>query len=111
MTMSKIIFVSIWAILLYVHLVTGSSCNWRVLHCDQEQFVCNDEESILLDSKTPPKQGHCLAIKDTTEGKFRNYAMEVEMLSLESKEGKNSGYLGLVFNYLDQKNYDFVYFE
>ena len=97
--------------ILYVHLVAGSSCRWRVLHCDQEEFACNDEESILLDSKSPPKQEHCLAIKDTKEGKFWNYAMEVEMLSLESKEGKNSGYLGLVFNYLDQKNYDFVYFE
>ena len=100
-----------WATTLYPHLVTGSSCNWRISHCDQEQIVCNDEESILLDSKTPPKHEHCIAIKDTTEEKFWNYAMEVEMLSLESKEGKNSGNLGLVFNYLDQKNYDFVYFE
>ena len=100
-----------WLTIMYVHLGTGSSCSWRVLHCDQEEFLCNNEESILLDSKIRPKQEHCLAIKETKEGKFRNYAMEVEMLSLESKEGKNSGYLGLIFNYLDQMNYDFVYFE
>ena len=92
-------------------MVSGSSCSWNVLHCDQEEFLCSEEESILLDSKVPPKHEHCLAIKDAKEGKFKNYAIEVEMQSLESNEGKNSGYLGLVFNYLDQLNYEFVYLE
>lgn len=44
-------------------------------------------------------------------GKFTNYVMEVDVLSLESNEGQNSGYLGIAFNYLDQNNYDFVYLE
>merc|ERR1712179_707764 len=44
-------------------------------------------------------------------GKFKNYEIEVDMRSLQSNEGQNSGHLGIVFNYLDQLNYDFVYLE
>ena len=91
--------------------VVGSSCSWDVLHCDQEEFLCNKEESILLNSKRPLDREHCLAIKKTKEEKFRNYVVEVEMLSLESNEGKNSGYLGIIFNFVDLMNYDFVYLE
>ena len=91
--------------------VFGSTCSWDVYHCDQEEFLCNKEESILLNSKRPLNREHCIAIKNTKEGKFNNYAIDVEMLSLESNEGKNSGYLGLVFNYVDLMNYDFVYLE
>ena len=91
--------------------VAGSTCSWDVFHCDQEEFLCNEEERILLNSKQPLNREHCLAIKDNKEEKFSNYAVEVEMLSLESNEGKNSGYLGIVFNYVDLMNYDFVYLE
>ena len=91
--------------------VLGSTCSWDVYHCDQEEFLCNKEESILLNSKRHLNREHCIAIKNTNEGKFSNYAIDVEMLSLKSKEGKNSGYVGLVFNYVDLMNYDFVYLE
>ena len=33
------------------------------------------------------------------------------MLSLESNEGVKSGYLGIIFNFMDQHNYDFVRLE
>ena len=107
----KLLFISMCSTAVPFGMVSGSSCSWNVLHCDQEEFRCSEEESLLLDSKIPPKHEHCLAIKDTKEGNLKNYAIEVEMLSLESNEGKNSGYLGLVFNYLDQLNYEFVYLE
>ena len=64
-----------------------------------------------VNSKRPLNREHCIAIKNTNGEKFNNYAIEVEMLSLKSNEGKNSGYLGLVFNYVDLMNYDFVYLE
>ena len=94
-----------------LHMVSGSACSWKAMHCDRDEVLCDENESILLDAKNPQRTEHCFAIRDKSIGKFRNYEIEVEMLSLESKEGQNSGYLGIVFNYLDQKNYDFVYLE
>ena len=105
----KLNLITIFIIFGIVRDVFGSTCSWDVYHCDQEEFLCNKEESILLNSKRPLNREHCIAIKNTNEEKFNNYAIEVEMLSLESNEGKNSGYLGLVFNYVDLMNYDFVY--
>ena len=74
-------------------------------------MLCNDKESILLDSKLSQSTGHCLGIKDKDYGKFSNYEIQVDLLSLESNEGQNSGYLGIAFNYLNEQNYDFVYLE
>ena len=50
-----------------------------------------------------------MAIFDDDQGEFKNYEINAEMLSLESTEGTNSGNIGLVFNYMDDANYDFVY--
>ena len=111
MTTAKFCVILTFIIFGIVRDVFGSTCSWDVYHCDQEEFLCNKEESILLNSKRPLNREHCIAIKNTKEGKFDNYAIDVEMLSLESNEGKNSGYLGLVFNYVDLMNYDFVYLE
>jgi len=74
-------------------------------------MLCNDKESILLDSKLSQSTGHCLGIKDKDYGKFSNYEIQVDLLSLESNEGQNSGYLGIAFNYLNEQNYDFLYLE
>ena len=87
--------------------VWGYSCSWKTIDCHRSEVVCNEKESVLLDSKTPISTDHCLAIKDMNNGKFRNYEIDVDVLSLESNEGQNSGYLGIVFNYLDQQNYNF----
>ena len=45
------------------------------------------------------------------EDKLKNYEVTVEMLSLESNDAVNSGYLGIIFNFMDQHNYDFVGLE
>ena len=94
-----------------LRVVSGSVCSWKALHCDRDEVLCDEKESVLLDAKNPQNTDHCFAIRDTTLGKFRNYDVEVDMLSLESNEGQNSGHLGIVFNYQDQLNYDFVYLE
>ena len=91
-------------------IIYGLSCSWEILHCDREEVVCTDEESVVLDGRNPTKE-HCLGIKDMAKGKLKNYEISVDMLSLESKEGVNSGYLGIIFNFMDQQNYDFVYLE
>ena len=92
--------------------VQGSlSCKWDVTYCNRNEFSCADEESIFLDAKRPLDEEHCFAIKDEDNGDYKNYEIEVDLLSLESAEGQNSGYLGIIFNFLDEQNYDFIYLE
>ena len=89
-----------------------SECRWDVHNCGQVEFVCNPEQSIHLDAKeSMPEKKHCLAIHDDDKGELENYEIGVDMLSHESIEGINSGNLGIVFNYQDELNYDFVYLE
>ena len=89
--------------------VNGSSCKWDILHCDRNEVSCASKESILLNAKNPMNNEQCLAIKDENKGEYKNYQVSVDFLSLESNEGQNSGYLGIIFNFLDQMNYDFLY--
>lgn len=105
----------LWRHIIWLFLSFGaydaseSGCSWSTFHCDRTEVLCKDRISVLLNAKNPLDQDHCLAINDEDNEKFRSYEVEVELLSLESNEGQNSGYLGIVFNYLDQKNYDFIY--
>ena len=66
---------------------------------------------IITKNQPTLSEWHCFAINDNDRGEFENYEIEAEMLSLESNEGQNSGYLGIAFNYLNEHNYDFVYLE
>ena len=91
--------------------VQGSPCKWDVTQCNRNEVSCGENESILLDAKRPLDDEHCFAIRDKDNGDYRNYEINVDLLSLESNEGQNSGYLGIVFNFLDQMNYDFIYLE
>ena len=90
-------------------------CNWDVHNCNHAEVLCNseEEESVYLDAKDPnaEESDHCYAILDEDKGEFKNYEISVEMLSLESTEGTNSGNVGIMFNFLDEMNYDFVYLE
>ena len=92
-------------------LVEGSLCKWDVMHCNQVEFSCGETKSILLDAKRPLEEEHCIAIEDRDDGDYENYAVEVGLLSLESGQGQNSGNLGIIFNYLDHRNFDFIYLE
>ena len=97
-----------------IPLVFGedSNCTWIVQHCGKHEIQCNPEENIYLDSKDiRQKEVDCFAVKNSTEDDFKNYEIEVEMLSLKSIEGVNTGTIGLMFNYQDEMNYDFVYVE
>ena len=89
----------------------GNPCKWDVTYCNRNEVSCGERESILLDAKQPLDDEHCFAIKDKDYGDYRNYEVKVDLLSLESAEGQNSGYIGMIFNFLDQMNYDFVYLE
>ena len=92
-----------------------SAFQWDVRNCRHNEILFDPEKSVYLDAKEsfgPPKTErpeHCMAIFDDDQGEFKNYEINAEMLSLESTEGTNSGNIGLVFNYMDDANYDFVY--
>ena len=90
--------------------VEASSGKWDVMNCNQVELSCGDD-SILLDAKRPLDEEQCIAIKDQDYGDYKNYEIEVDLLSLESVEGQNSGNIGVIFNYLDRRNYDFIYLE
>ena len=104
-----------------IHLSLSSDvtpeCKWDVHNCGHNEVLCNPVESVHLDAKlpfanVPPRKAnleHCFAIQDNDKGQFQNYEVSVEMLSLESTEGINSGNVGMIFNYLDDMNYDFIY--
>ena len=89
----------------------GSACKWDFFHCDRSEASCIPKETVLLNAKKPLADEQCFAIKDLDEGNYRNYEISVDQMSLKSKEGVNSGFLGIIFNYLDQMNYDFIYME
>jgi len=103
---------------LFLHLgipfliaVEASSGKWDVMNCNQVELSYGDSESILLDAKRPLDEEQCIAIKDQDYGDYKNYEIEVDILSLESVEGQNTGNVGVIFNYLDSMNYDFIYLE
>ena len=57
------------------------SCSWEISHCDHEEVVCTDQESVVLNGKNPTLD-HCFAIKDTEKNKLKNYEVKVECLVL-----------------------------
>ena len=95
----------------YADFAQSPVCDYEILNCKREEFSCDNQEKILLDSKNSDDNKHCLAILNKDIKNLENYEISVDMLSLESKEGINSGYLGIAFNFIDQMNYDFIFLE
>ena len=92
-------------------VVQGISSKWDVVNCDRNEISLGENESVLLDTTRTIDQEHCFAIKDEDNGDYMEYMIEVDILSLESAQGRNYGGLGLSFNVLDRMNYDYVYLE
>lgn len=107
-----------------------SDHSWTTVNCHRFELVLDDAsnyttDQILLHSRrngiaendddnepSSQKKGHCFAIKKFSEDilSFDNYGISVSMLHVKSNQNLNSfGNIGLVFNYQDELNYDFVY--
>jgi hypothetical protein len=103
-------------------------CKYDVHNCAHVEVICGGfEETLHLDAKhlnvtsrhissvsiqfSQPSLEQCFAIKDDDKGKFGNYELEVEILSFESVRGINCGHLGVIFNFRNEMNYDFVFLE
>ena len=97
------------------------ACKWNIHNCDHAEIICGPDETIHLGAKyfnqhfsvLKPKQSQqCFAIRDNEhKGHFNNYEIQVDIMSLESIKGVNCGNLGIIFNYRNEMNYDFVYME
>lgn len=97
------------------------TCKWNIHNCDHAEIICGPDETIHIGAKyfnqnfsvLKPKQlQQCFAIRDNEhKGHFHNYEIQVEIMSLESIKGVNCGNLGIIFNYRNEMNYDFVYME
>ena len=97
------------------------TCKWNIHNCDHAEIICGPDETIHLGAKyfnqnfsvLKPKQSQqCFAIRDNEHKRhFNNYEIQVDIMSLESIKGVNCGNLGIIFNYRNEMNYDFVYME
>ena len=104
------------------------TCKYDIHNCAHTEVICGGfEETIHLDAKhlnvssrhissvsiqfSQPSLEQCFAIKDGDQGKFGNYEVEVEIMSFESLRGINCGHLGIIFNFRNEMNYDFVFLE
>ena len=57
-----------------------------------------------------PANGFCRAIFPTKVSGSR-YTVFVKLYNAYGWSGKNSGHLGLMYNVMDNRNFDFVYFR
>ena len=103
---------------LVLQSVAGHEDNviWHIFNCEKADVTNNDgsdrgSDNVLLDAtnKYFNGTGPCAAIKDKLHGKFGSYEIQVAMLNERSSMGVNTGNLGIVFNYIDESNFDFLY--
>ena len=100
-------------------------CKWDVHNCGHAEVICGSEEMIHLDAKYLNQNdmsfnyplfrnltsAQCFAIKDDDKGDFGNYEIKVDIMSFESMRGVDCGNLGIIFNFRNEMNYDFIYLE
>ena len=65
--------------------------------------------AIRQEEAKDEEAGLCFAVDDKDYGDFQNYEIQVEMLNINSNSGPEFGHLGIIFNFVDQSNFDFFY--
>ena len=98
--------------------------SWTSIHCDEFEMVVDrasnytsDEIRLhaagTIDPEEPDsRKQQCLAIKRFSKDDlhFDNYGISVSMLHVRSENNPDIfGNFGLIFNYQDKSNYDYVY--
>ena len=63
-----------------------------------------------LDATTSTK-GMCRALTQPADQSLQAYMVSAELLNQAGWQGINSGHLGVLFNVVDENNFDFVYFR
>ena len=130
-------FVALGA-LLTAQTFSGSHINdhsWTSINCEEFELVIEDssnysDDQILLQSGEIKRNddgeydlNHCFGVKKFSEDilAFDNYGVSASMLAIGSKPNqddvgerstqtsKNFGLMGLIFNFQDKLNYEYVY--
>ena len=115
------------AMVLFIMMFTGrvhshdvnELCKWGIHQCTDGEVICNGDSplnsnTIKLDAEYN-NQLHfrqlCFAINDRDHGSFSNYEIQVDMLNINSNNGVQYGHLGIIFNVVDQSNFDLIYWR
>ena len=69
-----------------------------------------NDNQFKLDALGSNKQLMCRALSDPVD-ESQAYSVSAELLNKIGWQGINSGHLGLLYNALDENNFDFVYFR
>ena len=68
-----------------------------------------NDNHFTLDARNPGS-GICRALSHLTD-ETQAYSLSAELLNQMGWKGINSGHPGLLYNALDENNFDFVYFR
>ena len=99
---------------------TNDEYSWTSINCNKFEIVLDDfthanqSEQILLDNMHEGGADlpcPCMGIKRQSidELPFDNYDISVSMLYVDSDRPEDFGYFGLIFNYQDDKNYEYIH--
>ena len=81
-----------------------------VVHCTSMVKSIPDNHYKLNALTTEKNQDLCRAIAHPID-ESQAYTVSAELLNQAGWQGVNSGHPGLLFNVLDENNFDFVYFR
>ena len=70
-----------------------------------------DYVKLDADHGTWPQDRFCQAVYLQDGGQATDYQLSVDLFNVKGWQGVNSGHLGVLYNAVDQENYDFVYFR
>ena len=136
--MKALVFFVVLGVLLTAQVSSGSHINdhsWTSINCEEFELVIEDssnysDDQILLQSGEIKRNddgeydlNHCFGVKKFSEDilAFDNYGVSASMLAIGSKPNqddvgerstqtsKNFGLMGLIFNFQDKLNYEYVY--
>jgi len=86
--------------------------SWDVKNCHASTETAGNVLQLDASDSKWPGDLFCYAIpKEKTVTSYGNYEMSVDFRNINSQSSANSGQVGLMFNMVDDKNFDFVYFR
>ena len=99
---------------------TNDESSWTAINCNKFEVVledpshANQSEQILLDNMHEGGADlpcPCIGIKKQSiyDLTFDNYDISASMLYVDSDAPEEFGYFGLIFNYQDDKNFEYIY--
>ena len=127
LAMGRLFIFALIGLLTYGEAMAGSENtdhSWTSINCQEFELVAADTHNYTSDEirlhaagsfdpdEPDSRKEQCFAIKHFSHDdlEFENYGISVSMLHVRSQNNPESfGKFGLIFNYQDKFNYDYVY--